>query len=404
MRLVGLILAILTVCATAVLPQYKVSLNDAIEMALKNNAELAGYDAAVNKARIEITGAEQIPNPSFSFAWENLKLADESAGEWVAAASMPLNFLWERQHDIASKNQFFEAQKLLRGQAEAELIIRLKTAYMNYHQLGLLVSAYDTAVALFSEIEKAAEWRVKAGDISEYELQRIRLETKKYRNDLKLLQQERDRLLLELCVITGAPSEHRSWETESLPIDEIDLREDEIIELALKNRFDLKAIDMMIESERRNLSLSEVKKLPDIGLEAGYKRQFDNFAGPVIQLSVEIPLFDKSKKETELANEEIRNLNRHKTLKTQEIITRIRFALAKHHSAHDAYESDRVDYSQGMLATASLAYSKGELSLVEFLDGVDSFISGVKMNTELMIRLIEAHYELENAVGIKNLK
>ncbi|MBK8664212.1 MAG: TolC family protein [Ignavibacteriales bacterium] len=150
-------------------------------MAMKNNPELSEHHSSLAKSMIELTDAERYPNPAINFSWENLGSSGETAGEWVVGGSMPLNFIWERKYNIESKKYLIDAQKLLLDQAKRDLAFRLKKAYLNYHYHEELVKIYDSTVTLFEEIMRTSGLKLSAGDISHYELQRIQMETKKYR-------------------------------------------------------------------------------------------------------------------------------------------------------------------------------------------------------------------------------
>ncbi|MBK8664213.1 MAG: TolC family protein [Ignavibacteriales bacterium] len=168
---------------------------------------------------------------------------------------------------------------------------------------------------------------------------------------------------------------------------------------ALSKRVDIQIIQKFIESEKANLSFGESKKFPGINLGVGYKRQYDNFAGPVIQLNVEVPLFGKNKKEIDLANEELRNLGLQKQMKSDMIITQIKFAFNKYQMMLNSFKTDKIESQNEILDIALISYAKGELSLVEFMDGVRAFVDGARLNSELYIDLLQSQHELEYVSG-----
>lgn len=399
MRLTRLIFTLFMVLTVQVISQTKVSLDEAVSMALKYNPVLIEQQSFINKAKIEIDDANRYPNPSLNMSWEHLGSDGQTAGEWIVGGSMPLNFLWERKHNITSKELLHRSLLMTVEQTKYEVLARLKKAYLNYDHLNRLAAFYDSTLRLLVGLEVASQSKLEAGDISKYELQRISLEIRKYRNDLMLLEQERDAALLDLKLLTGQQTDTEKWLTEQIPLDSAGISGEAMIEYALKNRFDIKALDLRIESEKKGLEYNESKKFPGIELGAGYKRQYDNFAGPVIQLNVEVPLFGRNRKETELSGEEIRSLTTGRKLLTDQIVTRVKFAAEKYQLMKGNYAGGRISDLEGMLETAMISYTKGELSLVEFLDGVGSYINGSRMNADLALRMLESRIELENAAG-----
>ncbi|MBK6679738.1 MAG: TolC family protein [Ignavibacteriales bacterium] len=131
----------------------------------------------------------------------------------------------------------------------------------------------------------------------------------------------------------------------------------------------------------------------------GYKDSTIILRGPVIQLNVEVPLFGKNKKEIDLANEELRNLGLQKQMKSDMIITQIKFAFNKYQMMLNSFKTDKIESQNEILDIALISYAKGELSLVEFMDGVRAFVDGARLNSELYIDLLQSQHELEYVSG-----
>jgi len=378
--------------------QNSISINDAVRSAIENNIELQKRKNELNKNESILSEAGRIPNPTFSYSREDLKLNNSKFGEWIASGSVPLNFLWERWSNVESKAQSLEAAKLLLENSIQTVSVQVMNSYLNYHFLSLLTEELNSVLDKINKVAETARQRVKQGDIPEYELQRILLEVAKFNAEIKRVEIDKANSHSELKLLTGLKKMNIS--TEGFSITPVSLSSDELIKSAYQNRKDLKAMDMLIESEKAFLAHNKLKIIPNISLTAGYKKQADNFSGSVMLLSFEIPLFKRNQLEIELSENELNTLIFQRKYLTEQIQEEVRNSLTKYLQYKELYENNKFLQPLLLFSSSAYSYEQGEKSLVEFLDGLNAYIDALMLSKDLELNYLKSFFELQKAAAL----
>jgi len=378
--------------------QNSISINDAVRSAIENNIELQKRKNELNKNESILSEAGRIPNPTFSYSREDLKLNNSKFGEWIASGSVPLNFLWERWSNVESNAQSLEAAKLLLENSIQTVSVQVMNSYLNYHFLSLLTEELNSVLDKINKVAETARQRVKQGDIPEYELQRILLEVAKFNAEIKRVEIDKANSHSELKLLTGLKKMNIS--TEGFSITPVSLSSDELIKSAYQNRKDLKAMDMLIESEKAFLAHNKLKIIPNISLTAGYKKQADNFSGSVMLLSFEIPLFKRNQLEIELSENELNTLIFQRKYLTEQIQEEVRNSLTKYLQYKELYENNKFLQPLLLFSSSAYSYEQGEISLVEFLDGLNAYIDALMLSKDLELNYLKSFFELQKAAAL----
>lgn len=400
MRLFRLLFAVSVLGIIQLQAQSTISLEDAIRQALDKNIELQKQYSILQKSQSQLNESIRIPNPIFNYSREDLKLNNTKIGEWIASGSLPLNFLWDRWTNINSKEKSLEAQRLLLENAMRNTILQVKDTYVKYHLFNQLSIDLDEAYNKIEKIASISKDRVSAGDISEYEMQRILIEVNKLKTEIVEIELERNNSVYKLKLLIGYDSDN---ELQTFPIQSpqnTPLSDKELLRVALKNRNDLKAIEQLIESESSFLSHNKLRIIPNINLTAGYKKQLDDYAGSVFQLNFEIPLFKRNQLEIEQSETVLNILERQKEYLVKQIGTEVQASFAKY-KQYAALTANKNNLQfQNFFSSAVYSYEQGDISLVEFIDGLNAYKEGVKLNKELEIKYYQSLFELENVTAI----
>ncbi len=403
MRLYRLVTAISVLCIIQLHAQNPISLDEAINQALVKNIELQKQYSMINKSESRLSESSRIPNPTFNYSREDLSLNSTKVGEWIASGSLPLNFLWDRWSNIESKEKSLEAQRLLLDNSQRIIIYQVKEAYSKYHFYNQLSAELNTALGKLDEIATISKQRLKAGDISEYELQRILIEVNKLKTEVKAIELERNSYQNILKLLMGYDAGNEIQTISMQPLKSFVLSNDDLLKTAIQNRKDLKALDQLIQSESAFLSHSKLKVIPNINLTAGYKKQLDDYSGSVFQLNFEIPLFKRNQLEIEQSETDLNILEKQKIFLLKQIEIEVKTAFTK----FKQYESLMKDKNElplkNVFTSAVYSYEQGEISLVEFIDGVNAFKDGIILNSELDIKYQQSIFELENVAALSSI-
>ena len=111
-----LVLLAFILCRTA--QAEKITMDQADERELKVNPTLGIQNLAIEQARAERQTRSLLPNPSLNYDREELNFAGIDGGEWIVAAEMPLDFLWQRGPRIGEAEALIDSLGLKRGRID----------------------------------------------------------------------------------------------------------------------------------------------------------------------------------------------------------------------------------------------------------------------------------------------
>ena len=398
MRLIRLLFVLSVILAIPVNAQNRITLDEAINMAYQNNLDIQKQLAIIKNAKTDFDESARLPNPSFSYSREDLKSNLLNYNEWSASGSIPINFLWERWSNIDSKEKSLEAQKLYHENLKWNTGCQVRKYYYALHSYAELSQSLERALARLTNLSVSANHRLIEGDISEYELQRILIELNKLKATASEIELKKTKLENTLKLFIGFDINNKLF-TVSPPLKkELNFTEVELIQMALGNRNDVKAFQLIIESENSNLSYNRLKMIPDINLTAGYKKQSDHFKGSVLQLDFEFPLFNRNQTRIEQSVVQLSVLEKELLFIREKIKTEVIESFHNYNVNKVLYDDINKLRFEDIFTTASFSYEHGEISLVEFIDGINAFIDGLILINELKINYENSFFNLERAI------
>jgi cobalt-zinc-cadmium efflux system outer membrane protein len=380
--------------------QNKITLDEAITLAFKNNIELQNHNAIIKSAQIALDESSRLPNPLFSYTREDLKYNSLKYDEWTASGSIPINFLWDRWSNLESKEKYLDAQDILLDQKRIDIIANVSINYHALNNYSDLTKSLNKTLLSLSELVQSSKDRLEQGDISEYELNRILLEINKLEvttADIELKKFNFENKLKLLIGITASDSLLTDLSTMN---NDIDKTREELIKVALNCRNDLKSLELIQDSEKLNLSHNKLKLIPNINLSAGYKEQLDNLSGSVFQIDFEIPLFNRNQMAIDQSENSLSLLQKEILFAKEKIKSDVSEAYSNFRIAKRLFQGRRDNQFEDILNVAIYSYQQGEITVVEFIDGINAFIEGSIMNKEVELNYNTSFYELEKAVGV----
>ncbi len=400
MRLFRLFVMLLFIPCVFIKAQQKISFDEALKSAYQNNIDLQKQSARIQTAESVLGESSRLPNPVFTYTQEDLNSGSTNYKEWIASGSIPLNFLWNRWSNVESKEKSLEAQKLLYEAHKLNVSAQVRESYFAFNKYSELSGRLNNTLNRLTELAESAKHRLNEGDISEYELQRILIEVNKIKATASEIELLKTKFENNLKLLTGYDSSEKII-TESVELNtDLDFSEEELVTNALKNRNDLKALKTLIESENLFLSHNQMKIIPDISLSAGYKKQTDDLKGTVFQINFEVPLFNRNQNAIQQSEIEVNLLEKDAAFLNNKIKTEVSETYKSYVLNKSLYNARNDIKMDNIFNTAAYSYEQGEISLVEFIDGINAFIDGSILSSELEINLHKNYSRLEKAVGI----
>ncbi|MGO8736700.1 MAG: TolC family protein [Terriglobia bacterium] len=281
----------------------RLTVQEALDLADKQNLDLAAArrQRAVALAGIRI--ARQIPNPSANFT----ALRDEPHEGLFFDQPVEIGGKRGRRIDVARQEGALTeldiaalARQVRRSTREAYYAV----AYARAESERLA-----RVVEVAKRLEQIAEDRFKTGDVAQLEVIQTGLEVSRAEADLQVARQREKVSMSQLNALLNE-SASKAWELAGTLEDNTPTpRLDDLIGRAYQSNPDLQHLGGEKKVEESHRSLLKAERIPDLNLEAGvdFNSPHDFRYGPRGQISIGLPVFTRNQGEIaqSLANERV---------------------------------------------------------------------------------------------------
>lgn len=380
------VLPALLLLAAGVVSAQSLSLRQAQALAIERNPDVTIARAALASAQANILSAGAPPNPTLAMSTSSINLAGKGGSLWRRPMDtvVALNQLIERggkrelRRDNAQSNAIAADEDLKDLHRQLRLLVA--QAYADLHAAQDRLAAATDSARLTGDILAAAKLRLGAGDIAGTDVERVRVEALRARNERVAAEAElkRARHLVALLI---ADTEHAdsleavdSWPT----VEEAVVPSIANLEQIIDRRADVRAAVARIEAAGSGIKLAESLRTRDVtvGVQLEhYPQPGDpaNSGGNSVGVSVQMPLFTRYYFEGEirssLAALDAAKANHARVRALAE--TGLRDALASLASAAERVRRNRDELlvaAEKSARAAEYAYRNGAVGLSDVLD------------------------------------
>lgn len=348
----------------------------ALVMIGERNRELQAARRRAEAARADITIAGQRPNPVLSigastpFRTEMNRISASGIGTRVEQVfergnRRELRIAVAEQARLASESDIGEVSRVQRLFA-AQALFNLKQAEQR------VTVSLDTE-AILQRLVDAMELRLKAGDISPADLNRVRVERQRARNDTLVADADRRQAQADLAFLVGLEAEStrlRSAEPWPAPLAPGALPDPGT---TVDARADVRAAQFRLAAAERNRELARSLGTRDVALSAGVDRSMPESGNSYLSIGVSIPLFVHHRFEGERQRAEAdyyAALDEVARVRAAALIeaTRARDALASAAERSARYRNELLALAERSAAAIEFAYRNGAVGLIDLLD------------------------------------
>lgn len=376
------------------------SQDEAVTLALWNNAQFQSDLTALGFARADLIEAKMLTNPAFSLLFPiGPKGLETDLG-------IPIDILWQRPHRITAAN--LDAQSLAEDLITNGLgLIRdVQTTYTNLwlYQKKLELAKED--VKLQNEINRLAQARLKAGDISGVIADLAYIDSLESTSNMKGLVKETKITRQQLNTLLGLSEDNVNYNTETINIagkstDSINI--DTLIETALAARPDLRAAELSIEAAGEKVGM-EKSKIYNFIAVIDAKDEGEDFLtiGPGMEL--DIPIFNQNQGQIARARAELEQAARKYETLRQDIILQVRNAFTRYVSDFEEYElwnNNIIPSLQKKAEQTTKSFEIGELPYLTVFEARQRLIQAKVNLVESTANLLIDAAELNYCVGKK---
>jgi outer membrane protein, heavy metal efflux system len=393
----------------------KITLDDAIQMALAHNHALLAARTTIQQSEDEEITANLRPNPVLlgdALFIPVFQPSDLNSTFMSNSAEFDLgvSYLFERgkkrQHRLeAAKDQTAVTRSQV-ADNERSLTFQVASAYVGAE---LAESALDLAnqdLKSFQNTVDISQDRYKAGDISEDDYLKIKLQMLQFQTDASQAQLAKVQALSDLRQLLGYESVPADYDVAGpFEYQPVSGNLEDLQMKALATRPDLRAAQQGVTAANSQYLLAKADGKRDVTAQMNYTHVSEantaSFFG-----QIQLPIFDRNQGEIARAQSAIRQAQEQEKFTSDQVLTDVK----------DAYEglrtNDRVVklYTSGYLDEAKqdrdiseYAYKRGAASLLDFLDAERSDRSIQLGYRQALASYLLSLEQLREAVGTRTL-
>jgi outer membrane protein, heavy metal efflux system len=384
-------------------PLNRVSVDDAVQFALKQNPTLMAQQASLLSAKAGETTAALRPNPTMELRAEQLRPGQsQDIAQYTVSLGQPIELGGKRQRRVDSARAATQVATYQLDDARRQVVLLVKSAFA-----GALIAREQLALAeanlkTLDDTERIQRLRAEKGDISELELLRIQVQRFTFARDAADARQALASAKIALRTAAGTVNIADDFEiVGDLDFKEVPLDRPLLVRRALDNRPDLRAAEADRERARADHRLARANAWWDITPQIEYQRIgpddtigfgisfplriFDRNQGEIARTQAEITRVDAVREATALQVMAALDTDREAALIQRERVISLRDVyLPKATQARD---------------TVEYAYRRGGQSLLDFLDAQRSYRETALAHLQALGAYLGAIYQLEADIG-----
>jgi outer membrane protein, heavy metal efflux system len=393
--------------------------DEAVAVALWNNAAFQADLTALGFARADLIEAGQLRNPILTL------LLPWGPKQLEATANLPLEVFWQRPRRVAAAKVELERVAESLVQTGLNLVRDVRVAYADSALSSDRARIAADSLRQRAEIAQIVEARLRAGDISELETSTARLDARQAEEQAARTNSEariaKDRLRFLLGMGAGdtsfdivaysstsaaVASPYRNVIASGAASSGIQINDQEVSDLvkqALAARPDLRAAELAIEAagKRAKWERSRIFSISAI-LDANAKGTKGFEAGPGVQ--VELPIFNRNKGGITRAEADIERAARQYIAVRQRIALEVQEAYRQLLQARETLGSLRgyiLPRTEEDIRIAHKAYAAGDVAYLFVLETSRRLHDARLQDADASAALRRATAQLERAVGRK---
>jgi cobalt-zinc-cadmium efflux system outer membrane protein len=374
------------------------SQDEAVTLALWNNAQFQTDLTALGFARADLIEANMLTNPTFSLLFPiGPKALEMDLG-------IPVDILWQRPHRISAAR--LDARSLAEDLIENGLGL-IRDVRTTYADLWLSQKKYELALQdnqLQIQISRLARARLAAGDVSGLTADAAYVDSLETTGNTKRLLKETDIIRQRLNALLGLSPDNVTYDIETIDITEKStVPIDELLQTALAARPDLRAAELAIEAAGERIGWEKSKVYNFIAIIDAKDEGEDNLTvGP--GLEVEIPIFNQNQGQIARAKAQLEQATQQYQALRQDIVLQVRQAYTRYVSAYeqfDLWSSDIIPSLEIKVEQTTKSFEIGEVPYLTVLEAKRKLIEAEVQLDELAANLHRSAAEINYSIGKK---
>jgi outer membrane protein, heavy metal efflux system len=388
--------------------------DDAVAIALWNNAQLHADLAVLGLARADLLEAGLLRNPILQIV-----LPIGPYRQFESLLNFPFEVFWQRRKRVAAANEELQRIAVSLEQNVLNLMRDVRLAYTDWLLAQARVRLATEAVEVRTQTVRLTNVRLRAGDVSEIEATAARLDESLAAEQAGRMQREvkaaRDRL--RLLIGMNEPQELAPAEASGQPssanfvtvanaaaLSSQAASLDELLKAAFDARPDLRAAELAIESATKRAQWEHSRIVTLAGL-LNIKQGDGLGFSPRPGVLAELPIFNRNQGGIARADAEVARAAWQFLATRQRIASEVQEAfnqLAQARETLTSWRAQTMPLAEENMRLAERAFNKGDQSFLFVLDATRRVVEVRQREVELLADAQRARAQLDRSLGRKS--
>ncbi|HMD19785.1 MAG TPA: TolC family protein [Alloacidobacterium sp.] len=391
-----------------------ISLDDAIQMALVHNHNMLAARTTIQQSEAEEVTANLRPNPVLIGDAQFLPIFQPSqfSADYIddtAQFDLGVSYLFERgkkrQHRLQAARDVTAVTRSQVTDNERSLTFSVASQFINVELAESTLALATQDFESFQNTVEITEARYKAGDISEDDLLKIKLQMLQFQTDVSAAKLARVQGLSDLRQLLGYESITADYDVAgAFDYQPVKGNLEDFEAKAVQNRPDLKAAQQGVAAANSQHELQKAIGKRDVTGQINYTHITYNTVSLFGQ--VQLPIFDRNQGEIARTGYAITQAQEQEKFSNGQVLTDVRDAfenLRSNDQIVGLYRSGYLDAAQQSRDISEYAYRHGAASLLDFLDAERSYRSTQLAYRQALASYLLAVEQIRQAIGTRSL-
>jgi len=415
----GLLLGIGCLCARIVAAQtqgpIKITLDEAIQLALQHNHALLAARTTIQQSQAEEITANLRPDPVLLGDAQFLPFfqPDQFSSSYIsntAQFDIGVSYLFERgkkrQHRLQAARDQTAVTRSTVTDNERTLTFQTASQFISVQLAESTLALAQEDLKSFQNTVEISEARYKAGDISEDDYLKIKLQMLQFQTDVSQAELAKAQGLSDLRQLLGYESVSPDYDVAG-DFDYLPLAGnlEDFQAKALQTRPDLRAAQQGVTAAQSQYALQKAIGKRDFTGQINYTH-VGNVNTASLFGSIQLPIFDRNQGEIARAGYAITQSQEQQNSTKGQVMTDVRDAyegLRANDQIVGIFRSGYLDEAKQDRDISEYAYKRGAASLLDFLDAERSYRATQLAYRQALASYLTAVEQLREAVGTRSL-
>ena len=393
----------------------RISLEDAIRLALQHNHALQAMRSTIQQSLAEEITANLRPNPTLGLDAQFLPIfqpnkLDADYLDQSAQFDAGIGYLFERgkkrQHRLrAAKDQTAVVRSLV-SDSERQLVFNVSLQFVDVLLAESTLEFAQQDLDSFQKTVDISKERFRVGDISEGDFLKIKLQLLQFQSDVSAAKLAKLQSLAALRQLLGFETVPDDYDVQgTLDYQPVHAELNGLKNVAAMNRPDLRAAQQAVTAAESQLALQKANGKMDITGTFDYSHTAGASSGSFFY-NMPLPIFNRNQGEIARAQFAITQAREQASETTQQVSTDVVQAFANlqtNDQIIQLYQGGYVEQAKQSRDISEYAYRKGAASLLDYLDAERTYRANQLAYRQALASYMLALEQMRQAVGTRNL-